>query len=75
MKTITIRTTSKHLAVIIKEEIESLLDEHVNCTWYDGAWEVGADGEAEEIDAIAADYRECDNYKDGLFTIELTVEQ
>lgn len=75
MKTITVRTASKDLAVIIKEEMESMLEEHVNCTWYDGAWEVTADGEAGDIDVIASDYRECDNYKDGLFTIELTVEQ
>ena len=73
-KTITVRTADRHLAGLIKYEIEAIIEDHVNCTWHEGAWEVSAEGKSWDIDMIASDYRECDNYREGLFAIELTEE-
>lgn len=73
-KIITLRTAELEIATSLQEQITAILDENVNCTWFDEAWEVSTFGEASEIEDIAAQIRQCENYADGLISIKIENE-
>lgn len=53
MKAITIRTANKAIAESIYTTLSLTHKEHINFIWWDGAWELGLEGDDEEIDGIA----------------------
>lgn len=68
-KIITLLTSDSDLAINLQSQITDIINEHVNCTWFNGSWVVSACGEANEIEYIAEEITKCENYTDGKINI------
>lgn len=68
-KIITLLTSDSELAGILKSQITDIINEHVNCIWFNGSWVVSACGEANDIEYIEEQIYQCENYAEGKIKI------
>lgn len=70
-KIITLLTSDKELAVILQSQIADIINEHVNCTWFNGSWVVSACGEDNDIEYIAEEVSQSENYAEGKINMKI----
>ncbi|MDE7414372.1 MAG: hypothetical protein K2N05_11395 [Muribaculaceae bacterium] len=74
-KILTVKTKDSEVAQIIKEDLTSYLQEYVNCTWYNGSWEVVAVVCEADYRAIIEQIEQSENYADGKLDYEVENEE
>lgn len=67
-KNLTICTTSKGIAEDLHCYLTLWFDQHINFTWYDGAWQLSLNANEDEIDGLTEELRHSDNYKESKIT-------
>lgn len=72
---LTIRTADRQVATELKDFIEQRFEDHVNCTWWEGAWEVCIAEEDEEIGDLCEELRRTDNFNEGKFTYHAEIAE
>lgn len=70
-KNLTIRTASENLAEDLRNDLALYFDQHINFTWYEGAWQLGVEADEKGINDYVEDLKKCDSFKEGRFTITI----
>lgn len=70
-QSLTIRTADENLAAQLRESLSKIVEEHINFTYYDGAWQLGLETDEATMKYIVSELDACENFREGKFSYEI----